>query len=133
MEDPLVYTIGMARTRSKWGYAQEDEANYIGIKASINAANPLVAYAGNLLAFRYLINSLHSADADQSQKIIAMLPGGVIAHIKESQSFWKYYQNPFEIVFEKSYDQYLKINKQKEGIKSYSLVVGLLVDDISKL
>lgn len=128
-----ILTTGCHEIAHQWGYAQEDEANYIGIKASINAANPLVAYAGNLLAFRYLINSLHSADADQSQKIIAMLPGGVIAHIKESQSFWKYYQNPFEIVFEKSYDQYLKINKQKEGIKSYSLVVGLLVDDISKL
>ena len=128
-----ILTTACHEIAHQWGYAQEDEANYIGIKASIHAANPLVVYAGNLLAFRYLINSLHSADADQSQKIIATLPEGVIAHIKESQSFWKHYQNPFEIVFEKSYDQYLKINKQKKGIKSYSLVVGLLVDDVCKL
>jgi hypothetical protein len=39
------------------------------------------------------------------------------------------YQNPFEKVFERSYDQYLKVNQQQAGIQSYSLVVDLLVDD----
>lgn len=128
-----ILTTACHEIAHQWGYAHEDEANYIGVKASIHATNPLVVYAGNLLAFRYLINSLYAANTDQYQKIIETLPKGVIAHIKESQSFWKQYQNPFEKVFEKSYDQYLRINKQKEGINSYSLVVGLLVDDASKL
>ena len=57
------------------------------------------------------------------------LPEGILENIKEIRAFWEKYQNPFEKVFEEGYDQYLKANQQQAGIKSYSLVVDLLVDD----
>ena len=52
-----------------------------------------------------------------------------LENISEVRTFWEKYQNPFEKVFERSYDQYLKVNQQQAGIQSYSLVVDLLVDD----
>ncbi len=124
-----ILTTSCHEIAHQWGYAAEDEANYIGIKASMNADEPLLVYAGSLLAFRYLINSLYRADKEAAEKLLNELPKGTRLHMAEMRAFWQKYQNPFEQVFEKSYDQYLKANQQQAGIKSYSLVVGLLVDD----
>ena len=125
-----IITTACHEIAHQWGYSAEDEANYISIKASTNTKNLLVAYAGNMLAFQYLTNALYRHDAALAQKQYAAVPKGVLAHFKEVSDFWQQYQNPFEVVFEKSYDQYLKANHQQGGIKSYSLVVDLLVDDV---
>ena len=124
-----IITTACHEIAHQWGYAAEEEANYIGIKASTSSKNTLVAYAGNMLAFQYLTNALYRYDAALAQEQYEAVPKGVIAYFKEVREFWKQYQNPIESIFEKSYDQYLKANHQKAGIKSYSLVVGLLVDD----
>ena len=104
--------------------------NYISIKVSTASDDALVAYAGNILAFQYLTNALYRYDAQLAEEQYNAVPKGVLAHFKEMRAFWEQYQNPFEIVFEKGYDQYLKVNHQKAGIKSYSLVVDLLVGDL---
>lgn len=127
-----IITTGCHEIAHQWGYAAEEEANYISIKATTTqSSNLVVAYAGNLLAFKYLVNALHRTNANQAKEIIATLPKGVLENINEARTFWQRYQNPFEQVFEKSYDQYLKANHQQAGIQSYSLVVGLLVDDFT--
>jgi hypothetical protein len=76
-----------------------------------------------------MISSLYKADALQAKTIMDKLPEGILENIREVRTFWEKYQNPFEKVFERSYDQYLKANQQQAGIQSYSLVVDLLVDD----
>ena len=81
------------------------------------------------MAFQHLVNSLYSTDAEQAKAVMDKLPEGVLKNIRELREFWLKYQNRFEVVFEYSYDQYLKANQQQAGIKSYSLVVDLLVDD----
>ena len=85
-----------------------------------------------MLAFQYLTNALYRYDSKLAQEQYTSVPEGILVHFKEVQMFWQKYQNPFEAVFEKSYDQYLKANHQQAGIKSYSLVVDLLVDDMVK-
>jgi hypothetical protein len=81
------------------------------------------------MAFQYMVNSLYRLDAQQAKTVMDKLPEGIIENIREARAFWEKYQNPFEEVLEISYDQYLKANQQQAGIKSYSLVVDLLVDD----
>ena len=51
----------------------------------------------------------------------------IFENYKEVHLFWKQYENKAEPVFKASYDAFLKANKQKEGINSYDLVVGLLI------
>ncbi len=126
-----ILTTGCHEIAHQWGYAAEDEANYIAIKASTSSSEKWVSYAGNLLAFQHLINSLHLHNKSEASHIIEKVPKGVLENIKEIQFFWKRYQNPFEQLFEKGYDSYLKANHQQAGIKSYSLVVDLLVDDFN--
>ena len=124
-----VLTTACHEIAHQWGIAAEDEANYISIKATTASEIAVVSYAGHLLAFQHLVNSLYRADAQQAKAVMDKLPEGILDNIREVRSFWEKYQNPFEVVFERSYDQYLKANQQQAGIKSYSLVVDLLVDD----
>jgi hypothetical protein len=124
-----VLTTACHEIAHQWGIAAEDEANYISIKETTASEVAMVRYAGHLLAFQHLINSLYRADAQQAKAVMDKLPKGIIENIREVRAFWEKYQNPFEVVFERSYDQYLKANQQQAGIKSYSLVVDLLVDD----
>ena len=124
-----VLTTAFHEIAHQWGIAAEDEANYISIKATTASEVAMVRYAGHLLAFQHLINSLYRADAQQAKAVMDNLPEGILENIREVRAFWGKYQNPFEVVFERSYDQYLKANQQQAGIKSYSLVVDLLVDD----
>jgi hypothetical protein len=124
-----VLTTACHEIAHQWGIAAEDEANYISIKATTASEIAVVSYAGHLLAFQHLVNSLYRADAQQAKSVMDKLPKGILENIREIRAFWEKYQNPFEVVFERSYDQYLKANQQQAGIRSYSLVVELLVDD----
>ncbi|MBL19004.1 MAG: hypothetical protein CMC82_04140 [Flavobacteriaceae bacterium] len=124
-----VLTTACHEIAHQWGIAAEDEANYISIKATTASEVAMVRYAGHLLAFQHLINSLHRADAQQAKALMDKLPEGILENIREVRAFWEKYKNSFVVVFERSYDQYLKANQQQAGIKSYSLVVDLLVDD----
>ena len=124
-----ILTTACHEIAHQWGIAAEDEANYFSIKASTASDNAVVSYAGHLLAFQHMINSLYKADTKQAKAIMAKLPEGILENISEVRTFWEKYQNTFEKVFERSYDQYLKVNQQQAGIQSYSLVVDLLVDD----
>ena len=124
-----VLTTACHEIAHQWGITAEDEANYISIKATTASEVAMARYAGHLLAFQHLISSLYRADAQQAKAVLDKLPEGILENIREVRAFWEKYQNPFEVVFERSYDQYLKANQQQAGIQSYSLVVDLLVDD----
>ena len=58
---------------------------------------------------------------------------GVLKNYKEAEEEWKKYGNPFETYFKKVYDLFLKANNQTKGIKSYNLVVDLLVNKYTNL
>ena len=53
---------------------------------------------------------------------------GVLLNFKETTDFWKKYDNPFEIIFDKTYDIYLKANGELSGLKSYNEIVGLVIN-----
>ena len=56
---------------------------------------------------------------------------GVVLNIQQANNELKKYTNPLEPYIKKMYDYFLKANKQTAGIKSYSLVVNLLVNEYS--
>lgn len=124
-----IITTACHEIAHQWGVAAEDEANYISIKATTASDIATVSYAGHLMAFQYMVNRLNREDTQQAKTVMDKLPGGILENIREARAFWEKYQNPFEEALEISYDQYLKANQQQAGIKSYSLVVDLLVDD----
>ena len=113
------------------GFSAENEANYIGIIACRNSENTFVNYSGSKTALRYLLNEVYKYNEDEYLKLRSLINIGVLKDFKESRAFWEKYENPYEVFIKKGYDSYLKANNQSSGIKSYNLVVGLLINDTS--
>lgn len=110
------------------GYAAENDANFIAFLVASKHPDAYFNYSAYYMALRYALNDLYSHDKKAYEKAFKLLNKGVIKNMKESRDHWKKYQNPFEIIFKKIFNQFLKANKQKAGIKSYSLMVGMLIN-----
>lgn len=109
------------------GYAAENEANFIGFINCYHHKNLEIQYAANLFGFRYCYNELYRYRPERAKQIVKALRPGILANFNAAKVFWKSYQNPFEPYLKKSYDTYLKINNQSEGIKTYNQVVSLMI------
>ena len=109
------------------GFASESEANFIGFLAATHHPEDYYKYSGYLVALRYSIAAIYGKDSIRAKMIIDSIPKGIRKNIKESQDFWKSYQNKAEPFFKIFYDNYLKANQQEDGMKGYSNMVGLLV------
>jgi len=121
-------TTSLHETAHQMGYAAEKEANFIAYLSSITSEDPYIQYTGNTFAFRYLFNELYRLDSKIAKSKLKRLNPGILKNFKEVNDFWKKYENPFEIIFDKTYDSYLKANGQKSGIKSYNEMVGLVIN-----
>lgn len=110
------------------GYAAENEANFIGFLAAINNEDIYFQYSGYYLTLRYALNDLYGHDKEKYKFAFKSINKGVIKNMHESHEFWNSYQNPFEIHFKRLFNQFLKVNKQPEGIKSYNRMVGMLIN-----
>lgn len=110
------------------GYAAENEANFIGYLASTSHPDPYFNFAGHLTALKYLLSELHKRNPEEFAITKKQLNSGILKNLRASQDFWRSYENPLEPLFKKSYNSYLKANKQKGGIQSYSYMVNLLLN-----
>ncbi len=110
------------------GYASEKEANFLAYLFSQKNPDPYIRYASLIFAIRYCHSALFEIDQEKSKEKINNLNYGILQNIKESDSFWEKYKNPFQPIFKKTYDKFLKANSQEQGIKSYNEVVGLIIN-----
>ena len=111
------------------GFAFEDEANYIAIKVLSNSNDNFLKYSGNLMAVQYLLSEIRKNDIEKHDGYIKELNTGVIKNIKDKNEYYLKYKSKYKDFFKKNYDAFLKSNNQKAGIKTYSLVVDLLINE----
>ncbi len=81
------------------------------------------------MAVQYLLAEIRKVDPELHKVYIKYLNIGVIKNIQQKNDYNLKYQNKYESFFKKNYDIFLKINNQKAGIKTYSLVVDLLINN----
>lgn len=110
------------------GIASENEANFVAYLAGTTSKNLYYQYSCYLLALRNCLSDVYQKNPEEYKKQIQNLNRGIIKDIKDIQAFWRQYNNSSEKYFKIFYDQFLKMNKQKNGIKSYSKMVKLLVN-----
>jgi hypothetical protein len=110
------------------GYASESEANFIGYMASIHNKDLYFKYSGYTLALKYCLRNINKIDEKKAKSLAKLVLPGVRANFKESEAFNKKYESFVETIFEYFYDNYLKLNKQEDGLETYSKFVGLLVN-----
>jgi len=109
------------------GYANESEANFIGYLAAINNPDLLFQYSGYLMALQYSLTNVYRADKELYKEINNRLPIGVKKNLSDNFKQFKKYKNPLKPYFHKVYSLFLKANHQKDGMKSYGKMVGLLI------
>ncbi|TYP72872.1 DUF3810 domain-containing protein [Aquimarina intermedia] len=110
------------------GYAKENEANFIAAIITIHDKNPYFKYSGLTFALKFCLNDLYKRDEQIAMCLADELRPGIRENYREINAFWESYQNPIEPYFKSTYDRYLKINNQPNGMESYNYMVALLVN-----
>lgn len=126
-----IYSLPMTTNHEmahQMGFASESECNFIGFLASIKNKDCYIQYSGYSMALRYCLGNWNSRDEKIYDELLKTVHPGIIKNYKESEAFWKQYDTIIDKGFHAFYDQFLKMNQQKDGLESYSKYVDLLVN-----
>lgn len=126
--ETLYAVIATHEQAHQLGYAAENEANFIGVIASIQNPETFMQYAGYSYGLRYCLNELSRRDKELYNELYKTVAPGTLAMYKSHYEFWKKYDTPIEDISKFVWDKFLKVSKQKDGITSYSYIVALLVN-----
>ena len=110
------------------GFASESECNFIGFLASVKNDDLYIQYSGYSMALRYCLGNWQGRDVAVFKELLKTVNPGILKNYKESELFWKQYDTIIDKGFHAFYDQFLKVNQQKDGIESYSKFVNLMVN-----
>ncbi|MFH7011089.1 DUF3810 domain-containing protein [Flavobacterium sp. FlaQc-52] len=110
------------------GFASESECNFIGVLATVKNDNLYYQYSGYSFALRYCLGIWQAKNEPLFNQLKKTVHVGILKNYQESQDFWKQYETPIETGFHIFYDNFLKINQQKDGMESYSKFVDLMVN-----
>lgn len=110
------------------GFAKENEANFIACLATMNHPDRLFRYSGFTFALRYCLGELYHRDPEKTKELTETINIGILKNYREVDSFWLKHQNPFEPLFQATYNRFLIVNNQADGMRSYNYVVALLVN-----
>lgn len=109
------------------GYAKENEANFAGFLAACSYKDTAFRYAAFFEMYAYASWELHIRDDSAASVISSMLDPHLKADFSYLINFCKSYKNPIEPYITGIYAQYLMVNQQPKGIKTYSEVVAILI------
>ena len=110
------------------GYAKESEANFIGFLAAKQQRDIHYQYAANIFALRYCLKAVESEETEANFKaLLTEITPGVQQNLMENTLFWLSYKSSIDSIFKVIYGNFLKINNQKEGIRSYNRFIDLLI------
>jgi len=110
------------------GFASESECNFIGFLASVKNENLYFQYSGYSFALRYCLDNWYARDHKVFKQLLKTVHPGILKNYKESEDFWRQYDTFIDKGFHIFYDNFLKMNQQKEGMESYSKFVNLMVN-----
>lgn len=109
------------------GYMREDEANFIAYLVCKKSDDADFQYSGEMLAFIYASNALYSADSSAANTLYSKLSDGVRLDLMNNSAYWKQFEGPVAKAAGTVNDEYLKANRQEDGVKSYGKMVDLLL------
>ncbi|MBW3518723.1 DUF3810 domain-containing protein [Flavobacterium sp. NKUCC04_CG] len=110
------------------GYASESEANFIGYLNATLQVDKKYQYAGYIYALRYCLTTMERNEIKELETIQYHINPAVHHNLMENKVFWDSYRNISNSFFKVFYNNFLKINNQQEGIKSYNRFVDLLIN-----
>ncbi|QHQ60261.1 DUF3810 family protein [Anaerocolumna sedimenticola] len=115
------------------GFMREDEANFIGYLVCKKSDNLEYQYSGIMLALTYAGNQLYKQDPSLFQSVREHYNTEMLADLRAEYFYWEQFENTvISTVSNTMNDNYLKANKQSDGVKSYGRMVDLLLAEYRK-
>lgn len=109
------------------GFAREDEANFIAYLACMSSDDPSIRYSGVMLALIHCGNALYKSAPDKAAALRETYSDDVLRDVAAYNQYWDKYEGQVEEAFDSINDGYLKFNLQEEGVKSYGMMVDLML------
>ena len=110
------------------GYASESECNFISFLTATKDEDLYLKYSGYSYALRYCLFNWEVRNPKMFKKCLKTINPGILKNYQESEDFWTSHQTFIDTGFKIFYDNFLKLNQQKEGLESYSKFVDLMVN-----
>ena len=124
------YTFAMTATHEmahQIGFASESECNFIGYLAAVANDDLYVRFSAESFAIRHCLRIVQIKNPAKFRQLIAKVNPGIMQNFKENDAFWKAHESFIETGFKLFYDQFLKANQQKDGLKGYGKFLNLLI------
>lgn len=111
------------------GIAKESEANFLAYLTMSNQSEIKYRYTATLFALRYCLAELSYSNEKAFEQLHEQLPLGVLKNIDDAENFWKENKSPWASTFFKIiYGNFLKFNKQPQGMRTYNQLVDLMIN-----
>lgn len=110
------------------GYMQEEEANFIGVLATIGADDLYFNYSGYVSAWVYAGNALARIDSTAFATLYARINTRTRQDMLYNNAYWKQFEGKPAEAHEQLNDAYLKMQGQASGVRSYGHVTDLMLE-----
>jgi hypothetical protein len=105
------------------GYAKESEANFVGFLAARESRDSATLYSTYFNMFLYANRELSYLDSTAAKENMKALSPAVREDIRHYRAYLQRYDSPLGSMVDVLYNQYLKLNEQPAGQRSYNQVV----------
>ncbi|RYG15998.1 MAG: DUF3810 domain-containing protein [Chitinophagaceae bacterium] len=105
------------------GVAKEDEANLVAYLVGKDSTDANLQYSVNYNMLRYILLEIRIKSPEDYVAMREKINKGVINDFKAESEFWAQYDSQMSEYMSMAFDKFLKLNKQKSGIKSYQNIV----------
>ncbi len=110
------------------GFLPEDEANFIAFLVCCESDDAYIRYSGYINMYQYLNSALYEADSAVFTEVFLSLDDRVSGEMISYNIFFdKYSENVAADISSAINDNYLKLQGESAGEKSYGMVVDLAV------
>lgn len=114
------------------GYMQEEEANFIGVLATIGADDLYFNYSGYVSAWVYAGNALARIDSTAFATLYARINARTRKDMLYNNAYWQQFEGKPAEAHEQLNDTYLKMQGQASGVRSYGHVTDLMLEYFAK-
>lgn len=114
------------------GYMQEEEANFIGVLATIGADDLYFNYSGYVSAWVYAGNALARIDSTAFATLYARINARTRQDMLYNNAYWQQFEGKPSEAHEQLNDAYLKMQGQASGVRSYGHVTDLMLEYFAK-
>ena len=114
------------------GYMQEEEANFIGVLATIGSDDLYFNYSGYVSAWVYAGNALARIDSTAFATLYARINARTRQDMLYNNAYWQQFEGKPAEAHEQLNDAYLKMQGQATGVRSYGHVTDLMLEYFAK-